>query len=150
MSVSPPSRGRSLFKTLVAVAALGVSGSQALVARAIEVDAHIYVNPLPLDLTEGPRIVSAPDTTARYDRLPLFDMWTRPVTGTTGIQTGNLVTPPGWSGMIPAGSAAPSQPTTTTTPHKRYSRHRPAVRLRRSGSDFGSSRPDPRAGPGSR
>jgi Protein of unknown function (DUF1254) len=130
MSVRPGSGSRTLFKTFIAVAALGASGSQASVVRAIGVDAYIYINPLPLDLTEGPRIVSGPDTNARYDLLPLFDVWTRPVSGTTGIQAGNLVTPPGWSGMIPAGSAAPIQQTTTTTPHKRYSRHRPVIRSR--------------------
>jgi hypothetical protein len=151
MSVSPASGRRTLFNTLITLAALGATGSQGSVAHAIVVDPCTYFNPHPLDLiTKEPIIVFAPDTNGRYYRLPWFDMWTHPVSGTTGIQARNLISAPGWSGMIPAGSAAPSQTATTTTPHIRYSTHRPTIRSRRSASDVGSSRLDPRGRSGSR
>jgi hypothetical protein len=69
-----------------------------------------------LDLTKEPQVISAPDTDGRYYLLPMLDMWTdvfaSPGWRTTGTQPGNyLVTPPGWSGTVPAGMTRISAPT---------------------------------------
>jgi hypothetical protein len=69
-----------------------------------------------LDVTKEPIIVSAPDTDGRYYLLPMLDMWTdvfaSPGWRTTGTQASNfLVTPPGWSGTVPAGMSQISAPT---------------------------------------
>ena len=62
-----------------------------------------------LDLTEGPLVISTPDTAGRFYLLPMLDMWTdvfaSPGSRTTGTQAANfLVTPPGWSGTVPLNS----------------------------------------------
>ena len=69
-----------------------------------------------LDMTKEPMIVSAPNTDGRYYLLPMLDMWTdvfaSPGWRTTGTQAGNfLVTPPDWSGTVPAGMTRISAPT---------------------------------------
>lgn len=69
-----------------------------------------------LDLTKEPLIVSAPDTAGRFYLLPMLDMWTdvfaSPGWRTTGTTPANyLVTPPGWTGSVPAGFSHISAPT---------------------------------------
>jgi hypothetical protein len=71
-----------------------------------------------LDMSKEPIVVSAPDTSGRYYLLPMLDMWTdvfaSPGWRTTGTQAGNfLITPPGWSGTVPADMTRISAPTPT-------------------------------------
>lgn len=61
-----------------------------------------------LDLTKEPLVIAAPDTDGRFYLLPMLDMWTdvfaSPGWSTTGTQAGRfLVTPPDWTGTVPAG-----------------------------------------------
>src|SRR4029077_4473659 len=69
-----------------------------------------------LDMNKEPMIVSAPNADDRYFLLPMLDMWTdvfaSPGWRTTGTQAGNfLITPPDWSGPVPAGVTRISAPT---------------------------------------
>jgi len=69
-----------------------------------------------LDLTKEPVVASVPDTGGRYYLFPMLDMWTdvfaSPGWRTTGTQAADfLVTPPGWTGSVPAGMQQIKAPT---------------------------------------
>lgn len=69
-----------------------------------------------LDLTKEPLVVAAPSSDGRVYLLPMLDMWsdlfTSPGWRTTDSPSGRfLVTPPGWSGAVPAGMSLLSAPT---------------------------------------
>ena len=61
-----------------------------------------------IDLTEGPVVMSVPDSGGRYYLLPTLNMWTdvvgSPGWRTTGTGASDFVyVPPGWTGDLPAG-----------------------------------------------
>ncbi|MGH3203505.1 MAG: DUF1254 domain-containing protein, partial [Streptosporangiaceae bacterium] len=71
-----------------------------------------------LDLSDGPVVVSIPDTAGRYYVFPIYDMWTNafaaPGWRTTGTgEQHHALIPPGWSGSLPDGVSALPSPTPT-------------------------------------
>lgn len=69
-----------------------------------------------LDLTQGPVIVSVPDTRGRYYLLPLLDMWTdvfaSPGWRTTGTNAANFaIVPLNWEGQLPENMQRITAPT---------------------------------------
>jgi hypothetical protein len=69
-----------------------------------------------VDITKDPMVVSVPDTAGRYYLLPMLDMWSdvfaSPGWRTTGTQAANfLLTPPGWTGNVPADMTRINAPT---------------------------------------
>lgn len=69
-----------------------------------------------LDLSEGPVVLTVPNTDGKYYLMPLVDAWTNvfasPGARTTGTKAGNFViTGPGWSGDTPEGMEVYKSPT---------------------------------------
>lgn len=64
-------------------------------------------SPAWVDLTQGPVLMSTPDTGDRYHVITILDMWSEMFASTGTRTTGNaeghfLITPPDWSGSLPA------------------------------------------------
>jgi hypothetical protein len=120
-----------------------------------------------LDLTKEPVIVSVPDTGGRYYLLPMLDMWTDVFASlgwrTTGTQAGNFViVPPGWrpdlreklieefglpketqriDAPTPTSGSSAARRRTVRQTMTRFTRFKPATRLRRSPSGVRSPKP---------
>ncbi|MGB6191457.1 MAG: DUF1254 domain-containing protein [Terracidiphilus sp.] len=68
------------------------------------------------DLSQGPMVLSVPDTHGRYYLMPMLDAWTNvfasPGKRTTGTGKGDFaITGPGWTGTLPAGMKQIKAPT---------------------------------------
>lgn len=71
-----------------------------------------------VDLSNGPMILSVPDTDGRYYLVPTLDMWTDVFSSigsrTTGTAAGHFAyVPPGWQGTLPEDVARINAPTST-------------------------------------
>lgn len=80
----------------------------------------LYVNAW-VDLSDGPVVISLPDTAQRYYVLGLLDYYTNPFahvgTRTTGNGAGSvLLSGPGWKGEIPAEHNTPGRHLQSATP----------------------------------
>ena len=69
-----------------------------------------------VDLTQGPVVLTVPDTQGRYYLMPMIDMWSNvfavPGKRTSGTGAGNFaMVPPGWSGALPEGVERIQAPT---------------------------------------
>jgi hypothetical protein len=69
-----------------------------------------------IDLSQGPMILSVPDTNGRYYLVPTLDMWTDVFASvgsrTTGTKAGHYAyVPPGWTGSLPEGVLKIQAPT---------------------------------------
>lgn len=69
-----------------------------------------------LDLTQEPLVIAAPGSDGRFDLLPMLDMWSDVFASAGGRTFGTdarqlLVTPPQWTGTVPAGMAHLPAPT---------------------------------------
>lgn len=69
-----------------------------------------------LDLSDGPMVLSVPNTDGKYYLMPMLDAWTNvfasPGARTTGTKAGNFViTGPKWSGDTPEGMEVYKSPT---------------------------------------
>ncbi|AVJ25966.1 DUF1254 domain-containing protein [Achromobacter spanius] len=84
-----------------------------------------------LDLTDGPVVLSVPDTAGRLYTLTLLDMWTDVFATlgkrTTGTAKGNtVIVPPGWNGTLPSGMARIDAPTVQVWAKGMIETHGPA------------------------
>jgi Protein of unknown function (DUF1254) len=84
-----------------------------------------------LDLSDGPLVVSAPDTAGRYYLLPVYDMWTDafavPGRRTSGTREAHWSpVPTGWTGELPPGGPTGPGPDTDRLDHRSDEEGRPA------------------------
>jgi hypothetical protein len=71
-----------------------------------------------IDLTNGPVVISVPDTGGRFYTIQLMDAYSNSFSyigsGSTGTQAGDFaLLPPGWNGTLPAGVTPVRSPTNT-------------------------------------